>query len=374
LLLTVQTRELRICLVGMGSIARTHLAALGALPALRNLPFRPAVDAVVTRRASELRSSLAALGVARVYESLEQALAQDAPDAVIVATENDRHLADARAVLRARRPLYIEKPLGRTPEEAAEIAALAAASEQPVQVGLVLRYDPGVAAVRALYTAGAIGNLKQARLTSFHGSYLDPSRPLSWRMSRSRAGGGALLDLGLHLVDLARHLFGELDVAAASAHTFVADRPGGHADVDDWAWLELRTRAGASVTAESSRIAYGGEGAGIELYGDEGSLLCGLGSARAPRLRRFDGRESDWLRQAADDAPAAAVRNLLPPARESLGAFTDAHAASLHHFLLRVVGADPAPAVVPTAADSAAAEALVAEAIQLAAGREIAHV
>lgn len=367
---TVATRELRIGVVGLGSIARTHLAALAALPVLRPLPFRPVLDTVVTRRAAQLRPELAALGVARVVESLDEALAGARLDAVIVASSNDRHLGEARAVLDAGVPLYIEKPLGRSASEAAEIAALTARSGVPVQVGLVLRYDRGVAAVRALLAAGAIGEPRQVRLFNFHGSYLDPARPLTWRMSRELAGGGAMLDLGLHLVDLARHLFGAGRVTRASAHTFVADRPGGRADVDDWAWLELETDRGAAVTVEASRIAFGAEASALEIYGSEGSLTCDLRGGGAQRLLRFDGRESDLLRAAAGDPTAAAVQDLLPPQRESLGPFTDCHAASLHHFLLRVAGADPAAAIAPTAEASAAAEAIVAAALAAAAGRE----
>jgi predicted dehydrogenase len=357
--------ELRICVIGFGSIARTHLAALSALPVLRPLPFRPVVDTVVTRRARELAPGLALAGVGHIAPAFGDGLAGRHLDAAVVASSNDRHLADSRAVLGAGLPLYVEKPIGRTPEEAAELSRLAAASNRPVQVGLVMRYHPAVARSRALLAAGAAGAVRQARLTIFHGSYLDPSRPLSWRMSRERAGGGAMLDLGLHLLDLARHLLGEMRLVAGRHHTFVAERPGGRADADDWAWAELTTFAGASVTVEASRIAYGGEGSRLEVFGTEGSLRCDLDEAAPPRLRRFDGREREWLERAEGEPGVAAVDGLLPPARQSLGLFTDLHAAALHHFLMRVAGRDPLPGLAPSADDSAVAENLAAQALNV---------
>lgn len=349
--------EIRLCVVGFGSIARTHLAALRALPAVRQLPLRPVADTVVTRRAAESERELRTLGVQHVVTTVEEALRIARPDAVIVAGTNDRHLADSRPVLEAGLPLYLEKPLGRTAEEAAEICRLAAGSPGPFQVGLVMRYHPAAVLAGAMVRRRAIGRVRQARLSTFHGSYLNPERPLSWRMTGERAGGGAMLDLGVHLLDLARGVLGDLELERWSRRTVVR----GRGDVDDWAWAELRAEGDASVIVEASRIAYGAEGSRLELYGTEGSLIADLDSPAAPRLRRFDGRESDWRSQAEADDRVVRIRDLLPPERLSLGLFTDLHAASLHHFLLRVAGHDPDPALAPSFHDSEVAERLVAE-------------
>ena len=174
--------ELRICLVGFGSIARTHASALAALPSVRALPFRPVLAAIVSDRPADVAADAALLG-ARVL-TLDEALADAGLDVFDVTTRNVRHLDQAGAILRAGQPLYLEKPIGRTPEEADALAALAAASGAPSQVGLVTRYAAAVVEARGLLRTGAIGELRQARLGLFHGSYLDPARPIS---SRSRA-------------------------------------------------------------------------------------------------------------------------------------------------------------------------------------------
>ena len=215
--------ELRICLVGFGSIARTHASALAALPSVRALPFRPVLAAIVSDRPADVAADAALLG-ARVL-TLDEALADASLDVFDVTTRNVRHLDQAGAILRAGQPLYLEKPIGRMPEEADALAALAAASAAPSQVGLVIRYATAVVEARALLRAGVIGELRQARLGLFHGSYLDPARPISWRLQADQAGGGAMLDLGLHLVDLLRFLFGEPELLAARHATFLVGRP-----------------------------------------------------------------------------------------------------------------------------------------------------
>ena len=355
--------ELRLCLVGFGSIARTHASALAALPSVRALPFRPVLAAIVSERPDDVAADAALLG-ARVL-TLDAALADNGLDAFDVTTRNVRHLDQAGPILRAGRPLYLEKPIGRTPEEANALAALAAASVAPSQAGLTTRYSVGAAETRSLLRAGAIGELRQARLGLFHGSYLDPARPISWRLQADQAGGGAMLDLGLHLVDLLRFLFGEPELLAARHATFLADRPDGaggrrSVDVDDWAWAEVRLPGGARATVEASRISYGAEGEPLELYGSEGSLVADLTTGHSPRLHRFDGREAEFRGRMAADPELRQIRELRPPTRLTLGPFVDSKAAALHHFLLRVMGTDPQPGLAPTLADSAAAERIVA--------------
>ena len=228
------------------------------------------------------------------------------------------------------------------------------------------RYAAAVVEARSLLRTGAIGELRQARLGLFHGSYLDPARPISWRLRAEQAGGGAMLDLGLHLVDLLRFLFGEPELLAARHATFLTDRSdasGGRlpVDVDDWAWAEVRLPGGGKATIEASRISLGADRAGGALWvrRQPGRRSRGWPLAAPPPLRRAGG---SFRSRVAADPELRAVGDLRPPARLTLGTFVDGHAAALHHFLLRVLGGDPVPSFAPTLADSAAAERLVAAA------------
>ena len=353
----------RVAVVGFGSIARTHLSALRALPAVRRLSVEPVVTTVVSERAAAVRDELTALGVQRVVGTLDEALADPTIQLFDITTRNDQHRALAGAVLAAGRAVYLEKPIGRTADEAAELAAQAGRAAGASQAGLVMRYEPAVVEARALVGAGAIGELRHGRVGLFHGSYLDPSRPISWRLRLATAGGGAMLDLGVHDIDVVRFILGEVRVVRAAARTVVPRRPGNEGemeavDVDDWAWGELAAVTGdGHVTVEASRVFLGVDQVPFELYGTAGSLVGDLGTDTVV-LRRFDGREADYRSGAASDPLVRAVAELRPPPRLTLGSFVDSHAAALHHFLLRVAGTDPAPGLAPTFADAAAAEAV----------------
>jgi predicted dehydrogenase len=322
---------------------------------------RPVIAAVVTERAESVRPEVAGLGVERTVSSLDEALGDPTLDLVDVTSRNDQHAPAARAALAAGRAVYVEKPIGLDAAEAHAIAALADVSSRPGQAGLVMRYDPAIVMARALVRLGAIGEPRHGRMGSFHGSYLDPARPMSWRLRRATAGGGAMLDLGLHLIDAARFVLGEAALISARARTIVPRRPAeggatGTVDVEDWAWAELAF-GDARVTIEASRVAYGAEAMPFELFGTDGSLVGDLRRGEI-QLSRFDGRQDEYRRQAAADPFVTAVAALRPPARLSLGSFVDLHAAALHHALRRTLGDDPAPGLAPTLADSAAAEAL----------------
>jgi predicted dehydrogenase len=155
-------------------------------------------------------------------------------------------------------------------------------------------------------------------------------------------------------------LVGRLDLQHAEAKTMIPHRsvvpgqPPVDVDVDDWALLHVTNPAGVPGVVETSRIALGAECCRIELYGTNGSIVCDLHHELEPRVQTF--------------GPAPAVAEppslqYLPPARLSLGAFIDAHQASLYHFLLRCAGTDPTPGWAPRFADSLEAERLVYEAL-----------
>ena len=360
--------SVHIAIVGFGSIARSHLSALRDLPVVRPGSVLPVVSTIVTERPAAVRDEAEALGVRRVVVTLEEALTDHELQLVDVASRNDRHAAQAREVLDANRALYLEKPIGRTRQEAESLATHALDVDLPSQPGLVLRYEPAIVEARALIREGAIGEVRHGRMGSFHGSYLDPARPTSWRLRAASAGGGAMLDLGVHLIDALRFLLGEARLVAASARTVVVSRPGADGDdepvdVDDWSWGELEVGNGAHVTVEASRIFLGAEGVPFELYGTAGSLVGDLGTGRVA-LQRFDGREAVYREAARRDPYVRGVEALRPPARLSLGSFVDLHAAALHHVLLRVAGDDPAPGLAPTLADAAAAESVAHEIVE----------
>jgi len=355
-------KEIGIAVVGLGSIARTHISALRALPAVRNSPIRPVLRTLLTRRPDEVAAEAAAMGFDRVTASLTEVLADPSVDVIDVCTPNVLHAPVVLAALAAGKGVYCEKPLASCAADAEQMAAAAAgATDCCTQVALVYRYHPVVMKMKALLELGVIGQVLQFKATYNHSGYLNPSTVKGWRTQGALSGGGGLLDLGVHIIDLLHLLVGPLELEHSTVRTLVGRRlmaPGGElqpVDVDDWALLHVHTPAGVPGVVETSRVALGNEQQTIELYGSQGSIIANLERDLEPRVQLFNG--------SVPALPAPAALQFLPQGRLSLGGFVDRHQACLYHYLLRCAGQDPAPGWAPTFADELNAERLVYQAL-----------
>jgi predicted dehydrogenase len=158
------------------------------------------------------------------------------PDAaiVIVATTNDRLAEVAHAAIDAGKHVLIEKPAGRSVAEIDALAEAAARRGRLVRVGFNHRYHPALQKARHLVDSGAAGELMFVRGRYGHGGR--PGYEKEWRADPAIAGGGELLDQGVHLIDLARWFLGDFASVGGFAHTYFWNMA-----VDDNAFLLLRT-------------------------------------------------------------------------------------------------------------------------------------
>ncbi len=336
-------------LIGLGGIARTHLQGLKCLPVI-GTPV-PAVDLsalLTTDRAK--KEQAAQIGFARVVHNLDEFLAVPGLDVVDICTPNNLHYEQILAAAKRGKHIYYEKPLCLNGAEAAALQTELADCKSIIQGAYVLRFSPAVAKARALLKKDALGKIHSFRFTSYHSSYLNPDRPGAWRLKHATSGGGALMDLGSHLLDLLRFLLGEAVEVTSWFDTVVKTRrwPQGEAevDVDDHALVALTLENGARGTVEVSRVAVGGDGMGLEIYGEKGALhidparnACRWFGTRGQQLPADDG-------SVEDDAFLAGLKEVYPPARLSLGWMVDVHLASLAWFL-RSVSLGEAPGGSP---------------------------
>ena len=143
----------------------------------------------------------------------EDAVTDAAVDIVAVCTSNKFLAPISIAALGAGKHVLCEKPMGRNGAEAAELAAAARAARRVLKVGFTLRFHPALRQAHDLCTKGAIGPLFFVQATYGHGGR--PGYEKEWRGNPELAGGGELLDQGVHLLDLSRWFLGDLEVAAA---------------------------------------------------------------------------------------------------------------------------------------------------------------
>jgi predicted dehydrogenase len=282
----VSSAPLRVAIVGAGRIGRRRAAVIAA--------SRTAQLALVADTDRARAASLAAEFGGRVAESWEAAATAAAVDVVVVATSHDGLAPATCAALEAGKDVLCEKPLARNLAEAAPLVALAERRRRVLAVGFNHRCHPGIARLRELAAEGAIGRLLWARCRYGHGGRAGYER--EWRADPVRAGGGELLDQGIHALDLFGWLFGEFVEVAAVVQT--AFWP---VAVEDNAFVLLRTAAGQVASLHASWTQWRNLFS-FEVCGSQGSLgVEGLGGNYGPERLRIEKRAAN------SDAPSEQV-------------------------------------------------------------------
>lgn len=185
-------------------------------------------------------------------------------DAIFIAVPHD--LAHSVCLWAIERNAHIlcEKPLGMAFAEAEAIRSKANARRLHLCAGFNYRFLTGVSAVRDLLREGALGEVHRVRMCMAHGGR--PGMETEWKLQKRRAGGGALIDPGIHLVDLVRHLFGEPEVVDCELRSRFWN-----VDVEDNCLL--RMRVGAADIAIDVGLTCWKNLFYIEIFGRDGVAL-----------------------------------------------------------------------------------------------------
>jgi predicted dehydrogenase len=139
--------------------------------------------------------------VGDVYDDIEDLLRYCRPDAVAVCTPNHLHEVHAISAIRAGVPVLCERPLALSAAGVDRVMREVERANVPVMVGMNHRFREDVQAVRTFLVGGELGELRSVR--AYWHIFRPAGVPAGWRVRRAESGGGAMLDLGLPLVDLA---------------------------------------------------------------------------------------------------------------------------------------------------------------------------
>jgi predicted dehydrogenase len=189
---------------------------------------------------------------------------------VVIATPSALHAEQAIAALEAGAAVFCQKPLGRTAAEAQAVVEAARAADRLLGVDLSYRFTEGMRRIRELIAAGELGRIFAVDL-AFHNAY-GPDKP--WFYDPALSGGGCMMDLGVHLADLALWALGFPEVAKVSSQLLAGGAPlAGHKiQVEDYASATLELATGTVVRFACSWRLQAGCDAVISaaFYGTEG--------------------------------------------------------------------------------------------------------
>ena len=302
--------SVRLGVVGAGAIAQ-----LAHIPVLSRMRGAELV-AVCDNDRPKARALADRFGVPDVFTDIEDLLELDELDAVVIATPNHLHEPHALSALAAKRHVLCERPLALSSRGVERILAAASRADRKVSVANNHRYRTDVQTLSRFIAGGELGKIVGMR----GGSYTFKRPSEGWRFRRVESGGGAFLDQGVPLLDLALWLGDFPEPLRVSAHM---DRARSSSAVEDSMLVQLECVGGASFLFDVSSVYVGEE----ERWWFE--VLATRGSARLAPLRvvkELNGR-------ATDVSPSGAS------GRES--AFIQSYRAELAHFLAMVRGEAP---------------------------------
>lgn len=306
------TRRPRLGFAGVGWIGLNRLQAVAA---------DGAADIVCITDLSVDAAREAARAVADrapytfVSDSFEDLLAEDL-DGVVIATPSGLHAQQAMAALGRGLAVFCQKPLGRTSHEVGQTIEMAQARDRLLAVDFCYRTVAGVTQLVELAHSGALGEIFAADLV-FHNAY-GPDKP--WFYDLRQSGGGCVMDLGIHLVDLLLLVLDYPCVAAVSSSLHAAGkrlaRPAAGspaAGLEDHAFAEVRFANGATARIACSWRLSAGRDAIIEaaFYGTRGAAVLRNvgGSFYDFTVEHCKGTARQTLASGPDDWGGRAVRS-----------------------------------------------------------------
>jgi UDP-N-acetylglucosamine 3-dehydrogenase len=249
----------RLAMVGCGAIARrAHLPALKEAGA--------DVVAFASRSLASAEAAAAEWGSGAVTDDWRTTVGRDDIDGVVVCTPNRLHAEMAVAAAEAGKHVLVEKPMACTVDEADRMIEAATAAGVLLMPAHNLRFVPPFAAVRDAVADGRVGTVTSARAALGHGGPEGWAPSATWFRDAEAAGGGALLDLGVHLADLVRAVVGD-DVVEVTAMV-----RGGTPGVEDSGVALLRFAGGATGSIHASWEARPGPDHQLTVFGTEGTL------------------------------------------------------------------------------------------------------
>ncbi|MGI6538249.1 MAG: Gfo/Idh/MocA family protein [Caldicoprobacterales bacterium] len=202
-------KKIKVGIIGTGNISHTHTAGYMALD---NVELYAACDINEQRVKDYARK----YGYKHVFTDYNEMLKLEELDAVSVCTWNSVHAPASIAALKAGKHVLCEKPMAMNTEEALAMEKAAKEAGKLLMIGFVRRFGNDARILKDFIDSGMMGDIYYAKA-----SYLRRNGcPGGWFGDKSRSGGGPLIDLGVHVIDLVRYMMGKPKPVSVTGATF----------------------------------------------------------------------------------------------------------------------------------------------------------
>lgn len=269
---------LKVAVIGLGSISDLHIKPYVNNPEAKLVAF-------CDRNKGRLETAGKLYDIPSLYTSYQDLLANDEVEAVSICTWNATHAEIAIAALKAGKHVLVEKPLCTTVEEAFQVEEAVKKSGKVLQVGFVRRYAKNTKLIKSFLDNGDFGELYYAKASCIRRL----GNPGGWFSDKERSGGGPLMDLGVHMIDICWYLMGKPKPVSVSGHTYsklgnrsniqnlsfykASDYDASLNSVEDLATALIRFENGASLYVDVSFTTHAVQDeVFVKLYGDKGGF------------------------------------------------------------------------------------------------------
>ena len=258
-------KALALGFIGVGWIGRNRMEVMidggKVQPAVISEPFKENAD-----------EALKAAPGANIVTDAQAVYTDDYLDGVVIATPSAMHAEQSLQALQAGKAVFCQKPLGRTADEVRRVVQASQDADKYLAVDLSYRYTKAFQAVYNTITNGEIGKVFAADLI-FHNAY-GPDK--EWFYDIKRSGGGCVMDLGIHLVDLCLWSLGFPEVTDVKSRLYSKGKKlqAGEEQTEDFAQVSMLTQDDTAISLECSWHVSAGQDAVIEarFYGTEGGV------------------------------------------------------------------------------------------------------
>lgn len=254
-------KELRFGIIGTGMIANYHARAIGKC---ENARLVAAVGGKNIQRSEDFCKKYNI----KIHDSIESLISDEEIDAVCICTPTGLHMKQAIACMEKGKHVVIEKPIALNLEEGNKVLAASIKNNVTCIVISQFRYKPAAVEVRKAVSEGVFGRICSSSLSMPYFRSDDYYNSAEWRGTWNLDGGGALMNQGIHGVDVLCSIMGEAKSVYGITRTMTRK-----IEVEDTAVALVEFKSGAIGTIEASTTSYPGFPRRICIYGDKGSVI-----------------------------------------------------------------------------------------------------
>lgn len=280
-------REIGVGVAGFGMMGKAHTYAYKTIPLYySHLQFRPRLIGVCSGHLENARIAADEQGFETAFDSFDAMLADPGIDVVSICTPNNLHEDMILKAIAAGKHIYCDKPLtvnGQQSKRITQALLQSKADGQNLihQAAFHNRFFPAIQRACQIMEQQQLGRILSFRIAYLHSGSVDPHKPISWKQDQA-AGGGLLLDMGSHALDLLYYLMGDFKSIYARpviAYKQRPDKSGKMVDVkaEDAVIMLVEMANGCSGTLEATKIATGAQDElRLEIHGTSGAIRFNL--------------------------------------------------------------------------------------------------